>query len=316
MIIKLNIVKEIMMKKRYNIQKIQPLKGGVSGNTFLLFIKNEKYVLKLFPYSKIKSVQHDIDFCRMINKKKEIVIQPIHAKALNLGTYTGYIYRYVPYKLFHNVTIPKKMFTFGKIVGEWNALYKRRIPETQSNKIFKRTIQWSNNTIRALKKEKKFQKTRNSMIHGTAKLEKEYDGSTYRTQLLHRDIHYYNVFYNEKTEKYVIADISETERDILPSEIAVILSEKIKDSPTTNMKDIREIMKGYSTKIKLTRKERNVIPLLMITRKLGECMWLFEQKKKRRISKKIFQRSLKETTRQLETILEQFDHLKKVFQEV
>ena len=75
-------------------------------------------------------------------------------------------------------------------------------------------------------------------------------------------------------------------------------------------------MEGYCSKINLTRKEIEAIPLLMIIRKLGEIMWLFSQYKKGRLSNKEKLRFMKNSVEQLTYIVSQYERLKRIFEEI
>ncbi len=166
------------------------------------------------------------------------------------------------------------------------------------------------------KKETTINRMIAAMQTGILKLEEEYDGSKYRTQLVHRDLHFDNVLYDKKTKNYCIIDTSDLENSILSQEIMVMMSYLIRNNNYRNKKMITELMSGYESQIKLTKKEKMAIPLLIIVRKLGECLWLIEQYKKEKLNRKDRNFFLKDSVEQLEIAVKQFDNLKKIFDSV
>lgn len=306
-------VKKRLKLYGFNVNNVERWHVGTSGNCFVVWLNDEKFVLKLFEKSKKEMVQHDINFLRKINSKKKIMIFPLNSKALLFNDSAGYIYKFIDLPLFREVKIPRKLFEFGRIVGEFNRICRKILPNKISNKCIIEIVKDSNVLISKLKDKKDLKRMITAMKKGILKVKEEYDGSKYRTQLTHRDMHFDNVLYNKKTKKYKIIDISGLENEILAHEIMVIISDLIKNNPSRNKKMITEIMKGYSSQIKLTRKEKQVIPLLMIVRKLGECLWLLEQHKKGKINRKDRDFHLKGSVEQLETAINQFENLKQIF---
>lgn len=311
-------IKSTLINYGFNVDKIVRLHNGTSRNSLLVHIDGEKYILKLYPKSSKSSVRNWITLLRQINSKEEITINPLNDRVLVFGDYVGFLYEFIEGKHYREIRISIKYYNFGKIVGKFNRLTKNMLCYGNSNKDIIKTQREAKKFIKKIDGTNKyFSDIQRLMIQAIRLFDKEYDGYKFRTQLIHGDLHFDNVLYDKKNKKYVIIDTDGLDNGILAREIMVIISYQLTNYNVKNKKTINEFIKGYESEFKLTKKEKSLIPLLMIPRKLGEIMWLVSKLKEGKISNKEFKFFMnKGSVKQLKIILNQFENLKKIFANV
>jgi len=302
-------IKKKFLEKGLVVESIKKLKVGTSRNSYLITTKDKKYILKLYDKGKLKEIQRKINYLRKINAKKEITVNPINSKVMEFGKFVGYFYGFFEGIHYRYAKLSRKFFKFGEIVGEFSKQTKNIIPVTKSNSREKRKIKESLKIIKFFE-EKNDKKVVELMKQGLLYL-KNLD--KYRSQLIHGDLHFDNVLYNEKTKEFRIIDVDGIGRGVVPREVLVMPSYAIDKSVSENKKIIKEMMKGYEFKFKLTRKEKKAIPVLMILRKNDEITWLVKQFLGKKINEKEFNRFLGGSIKQLKIIIDQFDILERLF---
>jgi|TARA_Y100000310_G_scaffold193794_1_gene193744 Ser/Thr protein kinase RdoA (MazF antagonist) len=315
--IKNSEIKKILSKEGLNISSIKKLDIGTSRNSYLLISNKKKYVLKLYDKKEKGKIQKKIDYIKKINKKKKITTIPINSKVLKFKNTIGYFYEFFEGVHYREIKIPRKLFKFGQIVGEFSK---------QSSKITSKNIKYDNLGKRAIKDSKKtikFLENKKGFYKETSKIMKEglplIDTSNFkkcRMRIVHGDIHFENVLYNKKQNKYQIIDIDGTWIKIIPIEILVIISYSLSNSTSNNKRIIKEIIKGYESKFKLTRSEKQSIPSLLILRKNGEIIWLLDKVLNKRFNEKEFRKFTTHSRNNLRTIIDNFEELKKIFNEI
>jgi len=260
-----------------------------------------------------------INYLIKINDKKKIALAPINKKVLEIGDMVGYFYEFFPGKNYSKIKIPRKLYSFGKIVGEFSQQSKNIALKSWEdiNKNKKDTLEGIRNLRRSLTNKQDIYLEIFSLIDSSWPLvDKSPIKGKYRKQLVHGDLHMDNVFYNEKTKKSLIADVDGLDGRIISKEVAVILSYELTNSVNKNEKMIREIFRGYESKYELTRSEKKIIPQLMIIRKYGEILWLVEQYRKGSISVREFKTFIRTSLRHLRIISGQYSKLSEIFKKI
>ncbi|MBU0906594.1 MAG: phosphotransferase [Nanoarchaeota archaeon] len=289
---------------------------GTAKNNYVIKTDGEKYVLKLFTVDKRKKIQKLIKMLRKINEREELVVSPIHDKVLDFGSMIGFVYRFVDGKHYREIKIGKKIFLFGKIVGKFNRLAKNILPKGRNCEYVGRINKEVKATVRYLKGQKSLlhKKARALLDAGSKIVDKEYNHYKFRTQLIHGDLHYNNVFCFRR--KFIILDVDGLENSILAREVSTLASYMVQRSISDYKKDLEEFFSGYESEYKLFKKEKELIPVLMIIRKFGEILYLLSQEKKGILSEKEIKHFLGHTTRKLGLIINNFDKIKKIFSEI
>ena len=227
-----------------------------------------------------------ISLLQKINSSQEILLHPIHEKVLIFEGFVGFMYPFFVGTHFDKVSfssLSQKYFTFGKIVGTFDKITSSFLSLVKSNTSLLKTIRDAQRSLPYLSLN--YPDLLLLMKQALDIFKQNYDGSLFRTQLIHTDLHFGNVLYSKMTGKYLIIDIDGLESDILVKEISVILSHFITSSSLKNKK-ILYLLKGYESVFPLTPKEKSCIPLFMISRKVGEVVWMISQYRKNKISKK------------------------------
>lgn len=302
----------------FDVSKIEHWHVGTSRNCFVVWQNDEKFVLKIYSEAKRSSIAHWINLLKEINSKEEVTINPVNDKVLIFGNSVGFMYKFIEGKHYRELRIPRTYYHFGKIVGKFNKLTRNMLRYGKSNKYLIENVRDSKRFAKQImKKSEYFSEISQIMFKATELFDREYDGYKFRTQLIHGDLHFDNVLYDKKNNKYIIIDTDGLDSGILAREIMTIISYEITNSNNKNKKTIEEFIKGYESEFKLLKKEKKLIPLLMIPRKLGEIMWLVSKRQERKISDKEFKLFMNEgSVKQLKIILKQYHNMKKIFETV
>ena len=296
-----------------NIKGIKQL-GGTSGNTFMIRTGKKDYVLKLYSKKDLNKVKYQMDILKKLNMEGRITIDPINDEPLRVGGKVGFIYEFVDGKHYRELRIKNKLLRFSQFVGRFSKVASRiglnrmggdrwvrhetRIFTQWAKKLDKRNDRYYQNLSKLIKS-------------GLPLVEKDLNGKTFRTQVIHGDLHHDNVIYDKKSGLLLIIDTDGLEEGILAREILVPISYELTSSPSKNKKIITESLKGYESETKLTRKEKEAIPALMLLRKFGEIVWLIMQNENGNITNDLSKRAMAGTVKQLRIVLSQYENLKK-----
>jgi len=128
-----------------------------------------------------------------------------------------------------------------------------------------------------------------------------------RTQLTHGDLHYKNVIWDSASHQYTIIDLNSLGPGITATEIVVLMSNILSDSPLLNEVKISQVLENYEKNFQLMTSEKNCIPHLMIIRKLNEIEYLLENRDS--IGENRFVRNIHFAQQQLTYIIQQFDQI-------
>lgn len=316
---KLKDLKERLSGMEFKVKSVKKLYAGTSRTTYLINTDKGKYVLKLYEKRKKSNIQKLINLLIKINSKKEITINPINSKILLFNDYVGFIYRFFEGKHFTQLKIRNKLFEFGKVVGDFNKLTKnislKMSPRERNmiNNYVEHMLYEAKKTMNFLnKKHDSYSlKIAKLMEKGIPIVKKEYNGSKYRIQLIHGDLHFDNIIYDTKSKKYLIIDMDGLRNAFLVQEISVMLSYLLTNSPNENKRRIKGILGGYESKVKLKVKEKKALPFLMILRKFSQIVWLISQFNKKKITKREFRLFMNGSLKQLKIIINQYEQLKK-----
>ncbi len=138
-----------------------------------------------------------------------------------------------------------------------------------------------------------------------------------RTQYIHKDLHFFNVVYNTINKKYLIIDTNGLSVHFLPREIAVSIGNTLLDSHGDFSKNnIKNLIRGYDSIMKLNNSERKVIPLFIIQKKLGEIKYLYKQLQLANYSNqnnKIIKKYISLSIKTLNYLVNEYDNLVNFF---
>ncbi len=310
------LIKNGLEKIGLKAKSISFLDAGTSKNNYIIKTKKEKYILKLFEKEKKKKIQRQIDLMREINEKEILTINPIHSKLLTFDSKVGYVYKYLEGKQYRELRIKNKLYNFGKIIGRFNRLTKNIMPSKRNSSYIYKIKKEAKNTTKNMKWKKDFlhKKAKSLLEEGVKIIEQEYKGYKFRTQLIHGDLHYDNVFYED--QKHIIIDVEGLENSILARESSTLITYMVDNSLIKFKIELKKFLKGYESEYKLTKKEKELMPLLMIVRKFGEIMYLLAQEYKKNLSKKEIEYFLGHTTRKLKIIIKRYDEIKRIFKNI
>lgn len=292
------------------------MRGGTGFNTYLTKSKGKKFVLKMYPKREKVIIRKLVALLRRINAKGEMAIDPINLAVLSHANNIGFVYPFFEGRHFRTAKVPNKFYMFGRIAADFDRraaeikLGRTEIREAQDG--IAETISDGRNLMASLKRNadpfsKRIVKLLDSGVQLT---EGELAGaSKCRIQLLHLDIHFDNVIYDQRTKKYRIIDVNGIRAGYLPAEIAVVISDHLGRSAAWNRKMIMEIMSGYESRLKLSRNEKMLIPFFMVLRKIGELVWLSGRYKKGKLSKVQFLRFSRISARYLKILIGQYEQL-------
>lgn len=267
-----NIVKELSKINIYP-NKIESFNEGTSRSTYKVKTEKDTFVLKLFHDSDYDEIQNKITLLQKISLHYSNILLPINNEPVMVSEVPSYIYKYFEGKCFSETSIENKCFEFGKIVAKIDsALQKIQMKigtVSDANLLHLPEQKYSDLNIRKLT---------NIAIKIFNDNLSNINFEKVRKQYIHKDLHYYNVIHNPTSKKYLIIDADGLSVQYLPREIAVSAGNILLDS--SNMfseKEVRELMSGYNTLIKLNSEEKKSIPLFIIQKKLGEIDYLYKQ---------------------------------------
>lgn len=307
--------------KKYFIHVISftQFHGGTSGNTYIVKSDKKRYVLKLYKDSDREWIKNLLIYLKEVNKKKKITIDPLNKKVLEIGDMAGYFYEFFPGGHYSRSKVPKKLFSFGKIVGEFSQ-QTRNISSRDGENIHihkRETIKEIKDLRNSIIKKPGIHKEVVSLVDLSLPLiEKTPIRGKYREQLVHGDLHMDNVFYNKKVKEPLIADVDGLHKRIISKEITVIISYELTNSISKNKKIIKEILRGDESMYKLTKEEKRIIPQLMVLRKYGEILWLVGQYKTKKLSFGELKTFVRESLKQLKIITNQYSMLGEIFKKI
>lgn len=313
---KIKDINRELSKISLKIDSVKSINSGAMRNTYLLESDKNKYILKIFDKSKERQIQHLIKILKRINLGGEICINPVNKRVLFFREFIGFIYPFFEGNIFSNLKISNKLKEFGGIVGEFNkrTLILFKVRKESPDNFFKSEIKKFERTIDFLNKNKKpYSKKIISLFQEGIKLLKEQKSISLRICLIHGDLHMQNVLYNKYRRDFRIIDCFNIDYGFLAREIMVVISHIVTSSPRKNKKIILEILRGYESKVKLTKGEKNLIPFFMLLHKMGEVNWLINQYNSGKISKSVFNEFMKIDSKQLEIIIKQQDNLISLF---
>jgi len=310
-------IRNRLSKLNMEIISIKKVDSGTSKNSYIINTNNGMLMLKLYDLKKRIKIQKQVNILRRINLKKEITINPLFSRVLITDKYCGYVYKYFNGKSFFSVKIPNKLIIFGEIVGEFSKLTKNIKLDDPTSFSIKNKIRESRRIIFDLiKKGDKYSEIiTNLMSDGIDILKREKFEKSYRSQIIHGDLHFDNVLYNSKTKKYLIIDIDGLEKSYVIREIVVSMSYMIGKSILKNKKIIEALLNGYESKFKLTTKEKLTIPSLMILRKFSEIKWLISNNDMGKYKPKEYKRYMDYSLKQLRIIINQYDSLRSILKD-
>lgn len=309
-------IKKELLKYGLKITSVKFLNAGSSKNNYIVKIGHKKHILKLFNKAGKNKIQKQINLMRKINKVDVLTINPLHSKVLLFGDKVGYIYSFIEGKPFSELKLKNKQYIFGKIVGRFNRATKN-MASTKRNSSYitimnnkaKDAILNFNETDSLL-----FKKAKKLLGLGTKIIDEKYSGYKFRTQLIHCDLHENNVFC--KNGKYIIIDLEDLQNTILAREITVHSSNIITNSMKKYKKDLQEYFSGYESEYKLTKKEKELIPILLLIRKFGEIRYTINQGNKNILSKKECNSFLNYAIKRLDLMIKNYEEMEKIFREL
>jgi len=297
--------------------KIEKWDIGTNKNCYIVRSENKKFVLKLYPISKKKKIQLLIDRLRKINEKKKITLFPLNKKVISLGNNCGFMYEFFEGKNYSQTKYKNNFELFGSIVGEFTLTAKRISKPSLDSKYLKEEIKLLEWFIPEIKDKKIFDNNVVEILQKSKYIaNNELKNLKFPSQIIHGDIHMDNVLYNEKNKSYLIIDIDGIRNRPRICDIVVIISYSLTKNKKNNVKVIKSIMEGYSSKVKLTKKEKTSLPFFMIPRKIGELVFLYSQRNKKILSEKEFRRFSKGSLDKLKIIIDQYDYLVKLFEKM
>lgn len=292
-----------------NINKITPFNTSSSQSIYKIDTGDGMLVVKIFDPSCYDSLQEEISLLKKIAINYKHVILPMHDSPIMVGKGLAYAYKFFDGRQFSDVKIKNKYFVFGRIVaGLDNILQKlptdfRHISINNLFSLPRRTYTNTNLNKLSTDAEALFNKKILAIDH--AKINKQY---------IHKDLHFYNVIYNEKKHDYLIIDTNGISIQCIPREIAVPIGNILIDERGHfSNKNIKKILKGYHSLIKFNMTEKKTIPLFIIQKKLGEIDYLHQQLILPGRNYPIIKKYLAASQKTLSYIIENYDDLVNFF---
>jgi len=291
---------------------------GTAMETYFVKCGKDKFVLKLHHSWSKRRVQKLIGLLLKINSKKEMVVHPLRKKVLKVGREYGYMYRFFEGKSFQDSNVKNKLFQFGELHGEFSKIVgKIKVKQTKEDRgwtthFFEHALQCADEAIKECEGKGRYYGKISSLLKKGARIIKDCKLGNYRMGLIHGDMHMNNVFYNPKLKSSLIFDNSCIGRGIIAAQITVPLSYELTNSDKKNSQAIKVLIKGYTSKFKLTNKEKKVIPDFILVRKIGEVNYLLWQHKSG-LRDKRFKDCMKNSLRQLDIAIRHYGKLQKIF---
>lgn len=292
--------------------KITFFNNSSSQSIYKINTKKETFVLKIFRSSYYDELQKEIALLRKLAPHFNNILLPIHTDPIMINKRPAYVYRFFNGRRFSDIIINRKYFIFGKIVAELDVALQRLPADFKDI---------SNNNL-CLVPRRIYQNSRlNNLANQAIKLFdeeiKKINFDKIRKQYIHKDLHFFNVIYNVKNKDYLIIDTNGLSIQYLPREIAVSAGNILVRYPDSIVKkDIKDLLAGYNSLIKLNGKEKESIPLFMIQKKLGEIDYLHGQLGRYQYNTRIIQRYLNLSQKTLEYIVKEYDSLVNFFKQL
>ena len=293
-------------------KKVSLFHNNISETVYKIDTQQENLVLKIFSPSDYDTEQKEMLLLQRLSRYYHSVITPRHKSPIMIDKNPSYIYRYFQGKRFSEITIPDKYFTFGTIVAELDVALKK-LYETSNEKQPKDPF-WI--------PKRKYPNLRLTHLtsHAIDFFERKIRSTDFkkiRSQYIHKDLHFYNVIYNKSNRSHLIIDTSGISVQYLPREISVCVGNVLVDSSNRfSKKRVADIMRGYSTSIKLNEVEKKIIPLFIIQKKLGEIDYLYKQLKLRKENIKIIKKHIYLSQQVLRYTIDKYDNLVDFFSNI
>lgn len=301
-------IKSVLINRGIAVKSVKLFEEGTLRDTFKIIAESTDYVVKLFDSSAIGRVKFEIENLRKISNVTDLAICPLNAEPLIFGDRVGYYYEFFDGKMLNQGHINNLHYRFGTMVGEFdNALKTLSFNQQQHArglieymaKINRLPVDIAhdNNTLCLIKK-------------GLVKINKEWnrmDISNLRIQFIHKDLHFNNVIYNEKNNKFFIVDTAGLSVQFLAKEISVIIGNEFVSGDVINFQIVSAIIGGYSKHVLLNKNEIKAIPLFIIEKKIGELNFIQEQFNNRYLSLQMYEKYKKLSSNNLRKIIENYD---------
>jgi Ser/Thr protein kinase RdoA (MazF antagonist) len=313
-----NQIKKYFEKEGYSVSFIKKFEKGSSRNTYIVQTKDKKLLLKLFDKNVEGKIKKNMTFLKKFNEGKELCINPLNKKIVNLGNKIGFYYSYFEGEPVEKIKLKNKLEIFSTVVGIFNRRSIKVGGVKSENKFLKEQTLKARKSLNGLRdnKIKQFHPFLELIKEGIEKMPRDLMNKNYRKILVHQDLHMNNILYNKKQKRFLIIDVEDLNYNILVREITVIISYELTNSMRRNRKLISKIINSYEKEIKLQRKEKNLIPSLLIQRKIGEIRYLLNQRKKNVLTQKQFDYYMNNSVRQFKIILKNFDELTLLFKKL
>jgi|SRR3989344_512106 len=293
-------------------KKISLFHNNISETIYKIDAQQENLVLKVFSPSDYNTIQKEILLLQKLSRYYHSVITPKHKSPIMIGRNPSYIYRYFQGKRFSEIAIPDKYFTFGTIVAEFDVALKK-LYETSNEKQPK-------NPFWIPKRRYPNLRLTHLTSYAVNLFEREIRSTDFkkiRAQYVHKDLHFYNVIYNKSKRSHCIIDTNGISVQYLPREISVCVGNVLTDSFNRfSKKRVTDIMRGYSTLIKLSKAEKKAIPLFIIQKKLGEIDYLYKQLKLRKNNVKVIKKHIHLSQKVLSYTTNRYDDLVDFFSNI
>ncbi len=311
------LIKEYFSSIGIAVKTASLLERGTNKNTYRMEAGKKFYILKLFDAKMSSRIQQQIQWLRLAHKIDDIAICPLNESLLRIGGKEGYYYEYFPGKPVMESNIPNVFPISGRVVGRFDKAMAK-VESFEANAKF-----WKENEEGRVKATvKSLQGSEDSYLEQLAgTIQKAYslaesglkkaDIKGCRTQLIHSDLHFNNILFDRKANKFRVIDLDGLNPGLLAQEIAVTMSYALTDDAgQMQEKHLAELLKAYDGAVQLLPEEKSLIPLLVIKRKITEFMWLYNKWEERHFSREEFDRYHVQTIRNLKSAVENYEELK------
>jgi len=304
-------IKETMSALGVESGEVKLFKDGTLQSTYKIKAKTGLFVIKLFERELMNLIQNEMNNLRRISGDGEFCVRPINKEILEVGDKIGYYYKYFEGKKISSLKNNNIHYRFGELTAQFdlrlsNLDFQRSkfAPESLLSNMASvgRVKMFSNDsTIASLV-------TKGCQILKKSKL--DLDFSKIRIQYIHNDLHFDNVIYNRKTDRFFIIDTTGIRVHFLPKELAVIVGNEFWNGKI-KYKEINDLLTGYSSLIRFNEIELLSIPLFIINKKIGELGFLQTQYYSDKISDAMYNKYVKLSSRNLHAIINNFSLIQK-----
>lgn len=310
------LIKKVLFGVGLKVTSVEFLNKGTSKDSYIVFAGGEKYVLKLFKAKKKSSLNEQIKLMRKINEIEKIVICLIHDEVLDFGDMVGYVYEFVEGRAYADTRPRNKLYNFGRIVGHFNKVASGVISEGKTNEGILEEVSKAKEIANYVSSDADFlrRKAKRLVLKSAEIISREYKGEEFRTGLTHGDLHQENVY--STPSGYVVIDMDGLGRSILVGEIATYLSYISYRSLEKYEEEVSKLVWGYESEFRLKKREKELLPIILIIRKLGEITYLLKQEYKGKLSFDETSYYLGHTTRKLDFILKNYSEIREIFSRI